>query len=265
MLSLNNQPPWQAKTEFMEFQAKLGGNLKAYTYEVMRVQPGHRVLDVGCGPGIDTCGLAQRVGPTGQVVGVDRDEQTLADADQRAQEKGVAGWVEHRLADAEALPFADNTFDGCRAERVFMHQPHPEKVLAEMVRVLKPGGWVVVLEGDGETISFDLDDLRIHHILKRAWIEKHSNSYAGRKLYRQFKQRGLLDVTVEQIPFGITDLAVARRLANLDDLGKRALAAGWFTEEELRGVRTRMEEADAEGVFFCQVIQNLVSGNKAEV
>src|SRR5437868_14828994 len=90
---------------------------KQRTYECMHLQPGDQVLDVGCGPGMDTLRLAQVVGPTGQVVGVDADAAMIAEANQRAAQAGVSAWCHHDQRDALALPFPTGAFTACRSER----------------------------------------------------------------------------------------------------------------------------------------------------
>jgi ubiquinone/menaquinone biosynthesis C-methylase UbiE len=88
------------------------------------------VLDVGAGAGDDLRALAELVSPGGRVVGVDLNPTS----------------AEVQRADACALPFADGTFDACRCDRTLQHVADPQKALAEMVRVTKPGGTVVVSE-----------------------------------------------------------------------------------------------------------------------
>jgi len=107
---------------------------KRQSYELLRAQAGHYVLDVGCGPGDDARAIAKIVGHSGQVVGVDNDEKMVAEARKRAA--GMAGLsVEFCLCDAHQLAFDDNVFDCCRADRVFQHIEAPRQALAEVVRV----------------------------------------------------------------------------------------------------------------------------------
>ena len=115
------------------------------------MQPGSHVLDVGCGPAIDTIPLGRLVGPTGMVIGVDFDGEMVTEAVKLAQEAGVSAWVTHRQGNSQSLPFADATFDACRAERLFQVLPgvvDPQQVCADVTRVLKLGGWFVALDAD---------------------------------------------------------------------------------------------------------------------
>ena len=102
--------------------------MKQRTYELLQIRDGHQLLDVGCGVGDDVQGLAKRVGVTGLVVGVDCSETMLAEARKRVM--GLNLPVKLCVGDAKNLEFTANTFDGCRAERVFVHLTDPECALA---------------------------------------------------------------------------------------------------------------------------------------
>ena len=99
---------------YLDTVQELLTDFKRLTHEQMRVRPGHKVLDVGCGPGADTIPLAAWVGTSGQVIGVDHDADMVAEAERRAQEAEVTAQVIHKRADAIALPFEPDYFDACR-------------------------------------------------------------------------------------------------------------------------------------------------------
>ena len=107
-----------------------------------RVGPGSRVLDVACGTGVLSREVARRVGPTGSVTGIDIDPGMLAVAARRAS--GIT-WKEGR---AEALPFADRTFDAVLCQFGLMFFPDRGAALREMQRVAVPGGHIVVAVWD---------------------------------------------------------------------------------------------------------------------
>lgn len=106
--------------------------------EAAAIGPGQQVLDVACGTGVLACAAAQRVGPTGAVVGLDVNPQMLAVA--RRQPAQVE-WVEGR---AEALPFSDRRFDAVVSQFGFMFFDDRVAALREMRRVLRPGGRLAV-------------------------------------------------------------------------------------------------------------------------
>ncbi len=101
--------------------------------------PGERVLDLGCGAGFDTLIAAQRVGTTGNVVGIDMTPEMIAKARNNAKNLGLMG-VEFVLGEIEDLPLPDASFDLVISNGVFNLCPDKPKVLGEIFRVLKPGG-----------------------------------------------------------------------------------------------------------------------------
>lgn len=103
------------------------------------LRPGEAVLDLGCGAGLDSVLAARRVGPTGRVVGVDATAEMVAKARTGAAAAGVANAAFHH-GEAERLPVADGTVDVVISNGVFNLCLDKPKVLAEVYRVLKPGG-----------------------------------------------------------------------------------------------------------------------------
>jgi ubiquinone/menaquinone biosynthesis C-methylase UbiE len=160
-------PKGYVDPEYLQVVGELFAQLKQRTYGCMKIQPGHKVLDVGCGPATDTISLAQLAGSTGEVAGIDYDEAMVAEADQRAEKAGVKTWVRHKRADASALPFESEYFDACRSERLFQHLPNPAQALSEMTRVTKTNGQIVVLDTDWGTTSIDTDEVDLERKLTR--------------------------------------------------------------------------------------------------
>ena len=117
---------------------------KAYAVAVARVRPGDVVLDVAGGTGDLARAFAGRVGPRGLVVLSDINESMLQHGRDRLLDDGVI--VPALLCDGEKLPFADATFDLVSVAFGLRNMTHKEHALAEMARVLKPGGRLLVLE-----------------------------------------------------------------------------------------------------------------------
>ena len=117
---------------------------KAYTLGVANVREGDRVLDIAGGTGDLARAFAKRVGPGGQVVLSDINEAMLRQGRDRLLDAGVV--LPLLLCDAEKLPFADDQFDAVSVAFGLRNMTHKDLALAEMARVLKPGGRLLVLE-----------------------------------------------------------------------------------------------------------------------
>jgi demethylmenaquinone methyltransferase/2-methoxy-6-polyprenyl-1,4-benzoquinol methylase len=117
---------------------------KAYTIAVSGVLPGQKVLDIAAGTGDLTRAFARRVGPNGCVVHTDINEAMLRVGRDRLVDEGII--MPSVLCDGEQLPFADNSFDIVSVAFGLRNMTHKERALQEFLRVLKPGGKLLVLE-----------------------------------------------------------------------------------------------------------------------
>ena len=113
-------------------------------YLLPRLEPGLRVLDFGCGPGTITVGLAKAV-ESGEVHGIDMEESQIEMA-RSAAKAGGHGNATFHVGNVTDLPFEDNSFDAAHCHAVLMHVPDTQATLAEVMRVLKPGGIVACRE-----------------------------------------------------------------------------------------------------------------------
>jgi SAM-dependent methyltransferase len=111
----------------------------ANPFSLGRLQPGERVLDLGCGAGTDSLIAAQMVAPHGSVIGIDMTDEMLGKARAAAAAMGAAN-VDFVAGEAERLPFADATFDIVISNGVIDLVPDKDAVFGEIQRVLLPGG-----------------------------------------------------------------------------------------------------------------------------
>jgi ubiquinone/menaquinone biosynthesis C-methylase UbiE len=235
--------------------------LKERTYSMMRAAEGHTVLDVGCGPASDTIALGRIVGSKGMVIGVDHDPDMVATARARAAEAGVSDHVEHRLTDGVKLPFDDNTFDSCRSERVFQHVPDATQLLAEMIRVTKPGGYVVVADTDHSTHGTSTDNVDMDMRFRALALQVLNNPHVGRKLYRMMNRAGLEEVEVNPVLRAWTDFGKWRPIAF--DLGiPIGLKLRAWTQQEADQYGNDLQQLHDQGAFYANVGYILVAGRK---
>jgi ubiquinone/menaquinone biosynthesis C-methylase UbiE len=115
-------------------------------YLLPHVEPHHHILDVGCGPGTITLGLAERA-RDGRAVGIDYSSTAVEAAQKAAGAAAAPANVEFRVGNAYALAWEEATFDIVHAHQCLIHLAEPVRALREMRRVCKTSGWVGVREG----------------------------------------------------------------------------------------------------------------------
>lgn len=190
--------------------------------------PGMRVLDIGCGAGVHLGLFAERIVPSGSVIGLDIDPEPLGLAAGLWADRIKAGTIRLEEGDLHRLPFAAASFDLVWSSMVLHHEEDPFPMLAEMQRVAKPGGVVAVLDGDSDG-SFpclpwppDLE-FRLRAAAWRATRERSRGERAnrifgnvGRQLPRLLQEAGLSDIRihafadVDQAPLDPSRAAVLR-------------------------------------------------------
>lgn len=154
---------------------------KRYTIDCSGVRPGQKVLDLAGGTGDLAAKFARIVGPTGEVVLADINDSMLRVGRDKLRDMGIVGNVSYVQADAEKLPFEDNTFDLITIAFGLRNVTDKDAALRSMLRVLKPGGRLLVLEFSKPNVEMlsKAYDLYSFHIMPRMgeFIAQDKNSY----------------------------------------------------------------------------------------
>lgn len=251
--------------ELMHCQDAMGARAEAQRFKrrtlaALGVMPGHRVLDVGCGAGEDVRMLARLVGRTGRAVGVDSSTIMIAEAKRRALRSDLP--AEFHVASIYELPFPDNTFDGCRADRLLQHLDDPRRALCAMIRVLHRGGRIVVSEPDWETLLVDADKPVTRRILD-ARCDCYRSGWIGRQLVGLFRACGLTDiVSISPTTLIITQYDRANEIFGLRGAADHARNAGAVSLAEADGWLRQLEQANQNGCFFSAATLFAVAGKR---
>ena len=233
---------------------------KRQTYNLMEIEAGHCVLDLGCGSGDDVFNLAEMVGSSGQAIGIDNSEAMITEARKRTETSNLS--VEFRVGDIYRLDEADGTFDSCRADRVFQHLIDPQRALAEMVRVTRVGGRVVIFDVDWETLVVDTPNAPLTRRVVNLISDDHLNGWAGRQLFGYCKQAGLNDLVVVPTTAIISDYALANQIFELSPAAEALQKVGQVSASQVTAWIHALKQADKIGQFFSTLTGYSVSGRK---
>jgi len=241
----------------------MGKHIKQRSYDCLAIEEGNKVLDIGCGSGIDTVALAKVNSKKCKFYGIDIDGEMLKEADALAEEYDVSEQTSHQLGDVCELPFEDSMFDGVRAERLFQVLPaflQPHEILKEILRVLKPGGRIVVIDTDWSSASVDFPNLELERRMM-AFFTRYlrSNGVAGRQIYGWFKHCNIENVTTNIFPlvqheFSSTPFG--------EWLKAESVKSGIISNEEASDWFQELSMLEKLGEFYSCVNMVMVSGRK---
>lgn len=230
---------------------------------LLALQPGQAVLEVGCGTGAVARELALLTEGAVRITAVDPSELVLEQARRETATAGLGSFVEaiaYRQGDGRALAFPDASFAAALCSRVLIHTPEPEQLIAEMARVVEPGGRVLCIEPAHQFSALVADELR-------ARTTAFTNPNIGRELLGLLRRAGLREVIITPHVFvgqESPDLSAMRAdFAAGRGLRAAAVRGGWCTAAEVEQVFDQIEAAVRQGTFWeCQV-HFAVLGRKA--
>jgi ubiquinone/menaquinone biosynthesis C-methylase UbiE len=157
--------------------------------DALNLTAGERVLDIGSGPGLLVYDMALAVGEQGRISGVDVSGSMLAMARRRC---AALPWVEFQKAGALELPCSNDSFDVAVSTQVLEYVPDIPAALAELHRVLRPGGRAAILDTDYGSLVINTDDApRMARILK-AWDEHFVHPHLPRVLSSELERAGFI-------------------------------------------------------------------------
>ncbi len=245
-----------------DLQAALPGitGLRTWAHEALAVAPGESAVDIGSGSGSEVLAFAEAVGPTGHAVGVEPDPNLLAAAERRAAE--AASTAKFATGDAYGLPFGPESFDAALCERVFQHLTAPARAAAEIARVLRPGGRVVVTDSDWGTAIVHPGNRQVVHAVIETLVANTTNPFSGRRLSGLLHQAGLVidevgsHALVQDAGFGAG--ALVTRISAM------AVARGAISEQQREELLADLERGAESGDIHLSVTMFAVLAHKPE-
>jgi ubiquinone/menaquinone biosynthesis C-methylase UbiE len=202
------------------------------------LKPGMRLLDVGCGPGSITMGLAALISP-GEVVGIDIQPGQVEKARSEAREANVEN-ARFEVADCYSLPFPDASFDVCYANSVLQHLRDPIAALKEMRRVLAPNGFAALCDAESNNIKYPEEGgfQAASELNARTRRRNGGDPHVGRSHRALLLAAGFARSVASATCIPAGSLEETRRQASylvttLRGSSRIALTEGWITEQAL--------------------------------
>jgi len=211
--------------------------LRARSYQLLWLPPGATVVDVGCGTGRAVAELAQQ---GARAIGLDLDPDMLAAA--RSRFPGI----DVRAADAADLPLGDGQAHGYRADKVYHILPEPPAALAEARRVLAPGGRIVLLGQDWDTMVIDSDQPDLTRRIVHARADTVPHPRIARAYRNLLLDAGFHEVEVEVHTAIFTEATTVPLIAGHAEAARRTgaisdeQAAAWVDEQTRRAAAGRL-------------------------
>jgi arsenite methyltransferase len=227
---------------------------RALVHAALGAAPGDRVLDAGCGPGFYVAETLDRVGPAGSVVGVDASSPMLAVAARRCEGHENVSFHE---GDVTALPVADADFDRALSVQVLEYVTDIPAALAELYRVLRPGGRVLIWDVDWGTVSWHSRDPGRTERFLAAWDEHLADPVLPRTLSAQLRAAGFEEVELEGHAFATDDVSEESYAGALIPL-----MAEFVGTDEAREWAEEQRELQAQGESYFACIQFCFTGTR---
>ncbi len=227
----------------------------------VRVEPGETIVDFGCGPGYVATHLARLAGPDGRVHAVDVNEQFVARTRELADETGRGHQITVHHSPDERLPLEDGLADRVYAKNVLEYVPDLDGVLGELHRVLRVGGRMVASDSDfGFVVIEPLAPAEITELFDAA-APAFKEPNVGRKLRAAYLRAGFTDVDVAVT--AAVDTA-GRMRSVIENMLGYGLKFDRITEGRAAELRSRVDDAIADGTFLAVLPQWWVTGTKAD-
>lgn len=230
--------------------------------EALALVPGERVLSVGTGPGFEPEELADVVGRSGRVYGVDAAGPMVATARRRCRDQPQTTVAR---ADAATLPLADGVFDAATAVQIYEYVPDLEAAFSELFRVLRPGGRAVVFDSDWTTLSYHAADEARSERLLGAYDVHCPHPRLARTLEPRLERAGFTvtdrDVHVH-FETELTDDAVGGAL--IPAIERVVTERGGVAESEAAAWVEDVRERARAGEYFFSLNQYLFLAEKPE-
>lgn len=236
-------------------------NQRRCTLQALALQKGEHVLDVGSGPGLLVADMARTVGPSGLVTGLDINTSMMRVAQRRCEP--ISSHVALVQGDATALPFPDEAFDVAVSTQVYEYIDDVAQALAEVYRILRPGGRILIIDTDWDSIVWNAKDTALMQRILDAWVERFADAHLPGSLSRlladsgfSLRRRDVLVLLNPEYDVNTYSLTNGRILAKFV-VGRRCI-----TQHDVDAWKSDLRQLGSEGRYFFSLNRYLFVAEK---
>ena len=245
----------EARSRCMDMQ-----EVNATFCKIVDPKPGECILEVGCGSGILCRQMTPNIQPNGHMVGLDISPHFLLEAKKYILQEDAGKYITFECGAGESLPYSSAVFDGAFAARLLLHAQDPDAIVREMVRVVKPGGQIVVMDWDFGSVVVDHPERELTRRLLHWRCDHHGgDNWSGRQLWRRMVVAGLQCLSVHPV------ITVVH--SETDGLTQSLLRAaqvsrdgGAISTDEFNTWVNKLKERFQEKTFFASIVYFIVKG-----
>ena len=234
---------------------------RQHTLNRLSVKRGEQILDVGCGVGFLSYEIALQTGDSGRVSGIDQNSEMIRHANKRCESLRNTEFSE---ANAEDLPFPEESFDAACCTQVLLYVNDVAQVLSGIRRVLKPAGRIIIVETDWRGVVLNSDYDSITRKIFSAWDAAVPSPNLPVRLGQLLVDNGFCNVDVEPIPILNTEYTPSQFSHGMMNwITRNALKKGVITKEQSQKWLDDLDEKGNSGTYFFCVNRFLFSAQLA--
>jgi len=234
-------------------EASIPGFIDArrFALEALRLEPGSTLVELGVGPAPYAGVTMPLLGPTGTWIGIDSTSGFVRDAQVRAAQVGGCQ-AQFHCADARSVPLPSASADAAIADKLLIHVAPISQVVREMVRIVRPGGWVAACDAEGDALFVHASDLSLSRRILRHCAELRPTSNAASLAAEEFSREGLVDVQRRGFMIVMSDKSFSFVPHIVEHWAARSAAAGVITDLEAQTwLRDVLGKEETSSVLVC--------------
>ncbi len=233
--------------------------IKQRALDLLDLQKGDAVIELGCGLGIDAELLADRVGKTGSVVAIDASERMITEAKKRSKHENVA----YYQGDAAKIDFPDNHFMAYRADRLLVSQKKIMPILFEALRVIRKGGRICITALDFSGMKLEPVASEITGKVIAYWQQLVENPFIGKELLNYLRKLNLVATKIQPETFSVDSYQTLKTIVPFESMLSDMVAIKIITLNEQKIIIDLLKETDMRGDFLWKIDLVTVVGCKS--